>query len=325
MEEQWPEFEYSGRLVFNGLSHLAEIDKKTDLREIYSKLPHYESGTPFEPGEGFNLINFTDFPEYRDLNPELTQHADSMLHFVYKREKYTEEQMVNSDGETEQVFTKDLDTVDIFLTKSGHMMFMGAKNIVKQAQDKVHAILVDQMPIEELELQSDFLVWLFYKHQQKQNISERLRTDRLTDAKVSGEADVFGSTRRISGSTDLLRSPPIITALLQNESLETIGGDFVCLGNYHISSDISKNGRIHIKSRGEIQHSSDLRRVVLSSLFVNEVLDAYDTWLKMEPKQKYPPEEFFTRLYTRLEELSVSLEFPLDRVIENYKQKREEL
>jgi len=231
---------------------------------------------------------------------------------------------VNSEGESETVFARELNTVDIFWIFPDYMLFRGAKAEVQEAMVEVSTILNSTANLEDVGFHSDFLLWLFYIHNENEYLSSGIGIERLTDAKVSGERDVFGSTRRISGSTDILKSPPVITAILQNETLETIGGYFVYRDANYLSADISNSGRIHLKSRADIKQSGQLRRIILSVRFVKEILDIYHEWDQFEPEKKYPPIDFFERLYEQLQEEGVSLEVPLDDVIEDYTKKREE-
>jgi hypothetical protein len=317
-------FEYNGRLVFNGLYRLDLRETEISREDVFSTFPEYQRGTPADPGKGFSHIQFDEYEEYTELDPELSYSVDNIIYIKYKKEKFTEEELVNSEGEIETVFARDLNTVDIFLILPDCILFRGAKAEVQEAMAEVSTILNSTANLEHIDFHSDFLLWLFYIHEENEYLSSEIGIERLTDAKVSGERDVFGSTRRISGSTDILKSPPVITAILQNETLETIGGYFVYRDANYLSADISNSGRIHIKSRADIKQSGQLHRITLSISFIKEILDTYYEWQQLEPENRYPPIDFFERLYEQLREEGVSLEVPLDEVIEVYTKKREE-
>ncbi|WP_152529867.1 hypothetical protein [Candidatus Halobonum tyrrellensis] len=322
MGESAEEFNYEGRLVFNQLYHLRSENGEATNKDLLSNLSSYQGGTPDNPGEGFDIVDLDRYDQ--DLITNLSSDTRDITYLQYKREDYTREELVNNQGEIEEVFMKNVNTADIFLVNSEFLIFRGSERITQSARENIKGVASDNFIFDEIDFSSDFLVWMIYLHNNGKAFSDKLRVERFTDAKLTGNRDIGDSTRRISGSTEIMRSAPVATAILQGKNLDTLGGYFIYEDIYHIASDISDNGRIHVKSRADIQHSSDLKRMVISVLFVSEILYISKKWMDMDPRDKYPPDSFFESILAGLEARGLSLGFSLDSITRKYKEKRRE-
>jgi len=323
MSNHEEQFEYEGRLVFNGLFQ-TDVGN-VDYSGILEQLPTYHQGSPTDPGHGFAKIDLEDWIGVDSLlEPELEALADETIAFRYIVEEYHEEEFVDIEGNTEVAYSRSTNTVDVYWLFPDFLFLRGTKNNVQEVKNYLRQ-LSHEIQLNKMEFEPDFLIWIFYKYYSNQNLRDRFRVHRLTDAKITGEHDVFGKKRRISDSTDLIKSPSVLTAILRGEDLMTLGSHFSSGSFDKVSADISAGGRIHVKAQsGSIQDSRPLRRILISLRFIENLSSTYIQWENLEPRDKYPPVIFFEELYGELDELGISVDFALDRVIDEYNAKRGE-
>lgn len=319
MSDQEELFDYEGRLVFNDISK-ADL---TDPDKLFERLPEYREGSPSEPGEGFIKLNMKKVEARPYLGPDLDQSLGDRIAFRYKKEIYSEEEVVKPNGEIENAFSRSLKTADIFWVRPGYLIYRGRKEAVDDLRSVVGDLLETGEAVSPIALDHDFLIWILYMHEQNKVFSSDLRIDRLTDVKIIGSSDDFGTTSRISGSSEIVRNSTLIESILQGDQIETLGGYFIH-NNIILSADISTKGRVHVKTKAELQQATPFERVLISLLFIREVLNTYEIWQQMDNEDKYPPESFFKHIYQRLHSQDVESEPPIDSVVEKYAEKRSE-
>lgn len=325
MSESEDQFEYEGRLVFNGVFKTDTFGTDVNPERVIEDLPKYEQGSPQHPGYGFSDLDLEELAVTNLQDNGLIDLAENTISFQYIQEEFQEQEIVDIDGNSEIKYSRRHQSVDFYWIFPEFLFIRGAKSEVEEAVDKLKVVLERNIELSKLNFEPDFLIWLIYKHYRGEDLNTGINVDRLTDAKIQGSHDVFGSTRRISDSTDLVRSPPVITAILQNEDIVTIGGEFLVHNKYGLSSDISTDGRIHIKAQSnDIREANSLKRVLISILFVERLCGIYTGWLELDPSEKYPPVDFFEELYHSLENQGISTSFALDSVIDEYTAKRGE-
>ena len=325
MSEPEDRFDYEGRLVFNGTFKTDIFGADLNPERVIEDLPEYEQGSPQQPGYGFTDIDLEELAVSNLQSNGLIELAENTISFRYTQEDFQEEEIVDIEGNSEIRYSRRLQSVDFYWVFPEFLFVRGPKSEVKKAVNKLKAVWERSIELSKLDFEPDFLIWLIYKHYNGEDLNTGINIIRLTDAKIQGSHDVFGSTRRISDSTDLVRSPPVITAILQNEDIVTIGGEFLIDNRYQLSVDISTDGRTHIKAQSnDIREANSLERVLISILFVENICEIYTDWLELDPSEKYPPVDFFEELYQSLENQGISTSFTLDSVIDEYTAKRGE-
>ncbi|WP_144240052.1 hypothetical protein [Haladaptatus cibarius] len=316
--------EYSGYLVFNQIHQLESDFELSNISRCFDDETN-EQSDPLQLEDSIKEVllpaRTVDQPVPREF---LRIMDDEVRWFRYKVREFTEETGIDSDGEQTTVHIPNNRICDIFITSKGYVFFKGTKSDLNRVTDGFYTKLRDNgldSTATELEFDPDFFLWLIYN--QSQDISGSLLISRLTDAEVVGEQDAVGRVNQVSGSDNVARSAPVLTGLLRGKKITMVGGIFE-VGGIQMSVDIRSEGRIHIKSDKDISKLESEGRIVTSVSFLHEFCNLYDSWKSLPNSERYPPTAFFNQIYEGLGEAGFNLEFSVESVLEEYKQKRGE-
>lgn len=336
VDEKNSQFSYSGYLIFNGLyttdiqGEFEGVETQEELTsQLEEKLPSLSAEYPNGPRTGYRDLELAKFLREYDYSAE-----DSRLHQRHKdiaeeliakefvQEEFGQEVSIVSN-ETRQTGPKvDKQNAYVYWQLPDLLMIQGAKPEAQQTLRHLFQSLGiadsrDELytKIRPLEFDPHFLLWLIYQDHEDNSIGSGISLHNISHVKVQGEADFFGESAQVTGSTDIIRSTPFIEGLLKNKLPVQLVGTFEA-GGQTLVADISEQGRIHIKADEDIDRSTKLERLLIALHFTKEITALRQDWEFMDPKRKYVPPEFAEKLDEYASEQGVNIDFRRDLVQE---------
>lgn len=341
------EFDYQGYLIFNGVY-------KIDLREgseyqgsiydaeskLLDDLGRFEDSER-ESDRGVQKLLLRDF--FRDddsVSEELEELANNLIavRFLYE-DRIEKEAYVSDEEELQTVEIPVVNDADIYWNYPNYMYFRGAKDDVSEAIDYTSSLLGADVATDggssassaqstgfsrfrPISFDSDFLLWLFQlQYNDDDPPVSAIEIDTLTDAAVTGDVDVWGGNNVVGDTTQLIESPPLLSAILQNKSFKMIEGGFAINDNT-IQSEIQTN-KVHLKSSVKsIKRANDTRRMALSIQFLNELVGLENYWDNLNPQDKYPSHDFFLELFNTCRNQGMTLDNISESLRREYCNKR---
>lgn len=322
--EDVDEFAYGGQLVFNGIHKTNVLDPEFDFgRVVDEELVDYSPGSIQDPGRGYKLIPFADFLEDdHRVDTEIERLLGEIHAFRHLREDWEYKEVQSREGSNEERPTKTgTSTFDAYWASPDHLFIKGNKTEASQADDLLSKTLDPFLEIRSLNFAPDFLLWLFSREKNGQQLPGDLSINMLTDAEIRGEEeDFFGQKSKVDDSKDVTKSPHVLMGVLKQKGLVALEGVFGLAGKF-VRARFSEEGRVHIKADHAIQGSSDVERMAISIAFLREFSELYEHWKNLDKDQQYPPTDFFTDIYDECKRQGVDIQFSIDDVIEEYRQK----
>lgn len=346
-EEETADFDYQGYLIFNGVYKTdlhQESEYQGSIYDAESKL--LDDLGRFEDSQrnsdrGLQRLLLRDFLRDDDsVSGELEELANSLIavRFLYE-DRIEQEAYVSDEDELQTVEIPVVNDADIYWNYPGYMYFRGAKNDVAEAIDYTSSILGADVATDggtatdsnlstgfsrfsSISFNSDFLLWLFQlQFNNNDPPVSAIEIDTLTDAAVTGDADVWGGNNVVGDTSELIESPPLLSAILQNKSLKMIEGGFAINENT-LQSEIQIN-KVHVKSSVKsVKKANDTRRMALSIQFLNELVDLENHWDNLNPQDKYPSHEFFLELFDTCRDQGMTLDNISESLRREYCNKR---
>lgn len=317
------DFSYSGRLVFNGIHTTDILNAEFDFEDVVgSELTDYQEGTYSTPGCGYQIIPFQSL---LNAEPEVSESVATLcddVHTLRYLEEQWEHQEVDIDGETETRPTKTgYSSFDAYWARPDYLFVMGNKSNAKMADELLSATLEDYLDIRGVTFSPDFLLWLFSQEKNGLDLPGNISISMLTDARIEGdEPDLFGREGRVTDSTDVTKSIPVLQGILRQMGVVQLEGVFNLQG-FFVHARISSEGRVHILADHAIEGSPDIERVAISVAFLQAFSELYEDWVTNTGSDKYPPEQFFVDIYEECKRQGVDIQYSIDEVIEEYRQK----
>jgi hypothetical protein len=315
-------FSYDGRLVFNGLYTTKVLDADFDLGNVVAnELKDFSKGTTAEPGSGYHMLNFAEKARESPAIPrQIKDFVQDINGIRYRYERWNEGEVESDDNGTEYRNIRTTDSVDVYWHFPDYLFIKGTKTEARKAGGRIEQKFGDYVETREIDLSADFLLWILSKYKNNEDLSNELTTNLLSDARIEGDEDRFGRSNRVDDSTDIAKATTILMGILRGKEMAFLEGVFGMHGQF-VKARIETGGRIHIKADQDIKGATHLKRMSLSMAFLTELLKVYEQWTSLDPKDKYPPVEFFQNLYDECERQGAEITFPADDVIETYRQK----
>jgi len=315
------EVDYEGYLLFNDIRKLSP---DVEVKEIVQAFE--QDGLPSDDEELKQVL----LPP-RALDEPLPQEFframdEDCWWFKYTRREFEEQQGYDEDGELRTIKIPSEKSCDVFITSGGYLLTRGSASTAHQFTDRIMQFLGElgfPQDHEEIEFDSDFLVWLIYQTQLPKQSGAAVSIERLTDAKVIGDTDVHGRVNRVSGSQNIARSAPVLTGILSGKTLSMLGGIFR-IDDVTLRADIEAEGRIHIKVDQDITHLESVGRVIVAVQFAQRLCSIFDDWRNTDVQNKYPPENFFEETYQNLKDAGIDVQFSIEDTLKYYREKRGE-
>ncbi|GAA0217387.1 hypothetical protein [Halobaculum roseum] len=321
--EDEDEFSYDGQLVFNGLHTTTVLDADFDFEEVVdTELINFSPGTMSQPGRGYTTIPFLELLEEEPRVSDSLQASLGEIKTLRYIEEQWEELEVEIDGVVEEKPTKaGQSTFDAYWARPDFLFVRGDKTNARLAKQLLESTLNDYIELDPVTFSPDFLLWLFSQEKNQQSLPGQLSVNMLTDAKFEGdEPDLFGKQGRVSDSTDVTKSIPVLMGVLRQMGIVELEGVFNLAGMF-VRARISSEGRVHILADHAIEGSPDIERMAISIAFLQQFTELYGEWKQMDGEQRYPPEQFFIDIYEECDRQGVDIQFSIDQVIEEYRQK----
>jgi hypothetical protein len=338
-------FEYPGQLVFNGIFRTniepeeSDVDKEKLKDRLTGRLYPYSEGRPGDPGKGYSEIDLSKFVEDAvtkgKINPSspLVDIAENIITQEYIREEYDEDEVVNSEGESEIQYTRSRLRTRLYWDFPGLMFFQGAKQKVeKTVGDTRSALSVSadggldsfrsdggtptNIRLNPVDFDSHFLLWLLYKDYEGESIDDNISIYRITDAEAEGgeQQDFFGLSNQVEDSVDVVRSTAFIEAISKNKLPSMIEGQFSAHG-HDLRVKVYDYGKVHLKAREDLRQEDDLIRLLISLRFLREFTDLRQTWGSQPSHEKYVPPTFIEELDNIADDQGVDISFSREDVV----------
>lgn len=341
MSRGTPDFDYNGRLVFNGLREMTvQTENPEEVRtQLLDNLPSFSRGGPNNQKKGFSEINLVDIAkkQNRSLDEDMPQMIDdkllgtarSVIDRRYVWENYAgsgDYEFVDRDGSKTNAWIRSTDEAYIYWLYPDFMLIQGSQEKIEPTEHRISAALGEDVSVEDLVFDPDFFLWLLYRHNESdESIPGPISIEDLSSSEVYGDLEQFGHRGRIDDSSNIAESLPIIAALLQEMKLRMMEG-FFRVDRASLKVQIRTAGRIHVKVAGAINNAETrLKRVLLALRFVAEFVSLYRNWRdEMGPTEKYPPLTFFDNLAGTAARNNTEFSFDVDDLIKEYEEKRGE-
>lgn len=314
-----PDFQYDGRLVFNGLYETKVLDAEFDFEKIVEEqLKDFKRGTVDKPADGYEPLDFGSIAnESRLLSDQLQELVSDVIAIRHKYEDWQERELPSGDIQD----TRLIRSYDLYWDFPDYIAVKGDKRQARKATDLVNLRLDQYLTSRKIEFEPDFLLWIFYKATDDTSLTEHLEPRILSDASIEGEEDRYGKEVAVDKSTDITQSPNILSGILRNRDLIGLEGTFDARGQF-VKANIQVGGRVHIKAANSIEDANDLERIAVSIVFLHEIMDAYLTWEELPGEEKYPPTNFFEDVEEECRRQGDEPTFSWDDVVMEYQSKR---
>lgn len=315
-------FTYDGQLVFNGIYTTKIINSNLDFQEVISNdLTNFSDGSIDNPGHGYQVLPFSQFMEDTSVSPKIERELGEIHGFRYLEEIWEyHEVAINGSTENRPTLAKN-SSFDAYWAYPDYLFIKGNKTETRKAEELVQYALDDYIQIKEISFHPEFLLWLFSKEKNGDDLPGSISINMLTDAEISGESpDLLGQHSKVTDSIDITKSALVLIGVLQQKGLVALEGVFE-IGGQFVRARISTDGRIHIKADHAIKGSSDFERIILSLAFMRNFTGLYQYWEDLDAENRYPPVEFFIDLYNECDRQGIEINFSIDDVIGKFREK----
>ncbi|WP_435360214.1 hypothetical protein [Haloarchaeobius sp. DFWS5] len=331
---QQPEkFDYDGTLVFNGIYKTSPAISDSELdRSVVDSLNTFERGKPGDKRSGFVDIDFDEYlDEYENLEEELHQVAADIAAKEYRQETYDQpDELVDSEGEPTSGWERSTKNSYLYWDDPDFAFIQGSQGKVSNLVKSLRENWGGDVQLKPFEFDTEFLMYLVNQYDRGRTING-VFIESLNDAALSGTISAHGEENEVRGSDDITKGLPVIEGILLNYDFQELEGTFSFHG-YEITANIRtqqpqyNTGRVHIKVEDDIENNTKLVRALLSLFFMQRLIDLYNEWKDMIPKDKYVHPEWFAELHRRAANLpeSAELDFPLRELVTEYADLREE-
>jgi len=320
--DQREPFEYQGRLVFNSIQ-FSDVNggSPEELRDrLLDELPSFSTGKPANEGDGYSSLDLSDYVEQTDLfDNNLAKIAKEIIDLEYKYETYPTEavEVVDTDGTEIAAFPRSIKSAYVYWDYPDHLFIQGSKTKAGEVTPKVNTAFGEDVDLNSVEFDSEFLLWLYYKHYYGQSIPGDISIDGLTCAEVEGDLPDFGRSNRVDNCRNISQSIPVIAAVLQDMRFSMIEGNFL-IDDYTIDVELHTEGRAQVKAQMDLQDMSKLNRILVTLRFLSELSELYQNWGSFDAGEKYPHPEFFADLRQEAVDQNAEFNFDFDGLVRHY-------
>ena len=311
------DFSYDGNLVFNGI-YRTETDGFGDIA-LTENIDPYSKGTYPHPNEGYIELEETSY-DLSSIGDQMSSTIKRLNGFKYKFDSWKSSEVETDDGLSERP-VYDPQSFDVYCYDPDYIFLRGPKTAIKQKRATVLSDLPSGLSPDEVQFNSDFLLWILYKCMKGEALNSTVSVRRLPNCETTGERDNVGEGIKVRGSDNVERSVPILVTFLEDKEISSIRGYFV-VGTSFVVADIDIDGSVRIRtSHEQMEDLSQLRRVSVSLRFLSEFVDLYDEWQDLPADEKYPDDIFRIVYEISLQEGYKPTIKPTEQ-IEQYEQKR---
>lgn len=324
MEDPEEEFQFDGWLRFNGL-YFTELLDDVDPGSLISSndFPEYEQGSPHDSSEGYLQTDLADrLGLAGDLTGGLANLAENLYTYRFVSENWVPmPSAVDEDGVSlDQPYHPAHKEIDMFWHFDDLLVFRGRKSTIEEKRRELRGGLSGKVRIEKVSFDFDFLLWLLYNCHEGDELRSSLRLHSISDCTTIGETQM--GEIAVGEASEVVRSAPFIIAILEQNRIDNLEGDFI-MGSHYIVAEIDSEGWVHVKaSREDMEQLSDLRQMGIAVNFVTELLALYEEWLLLDRTDQYPPPEFFHTLIELCEDEGYVPTREPDELLAEYEQKR---
>lgn len=301
------------------------IGDKSDeyYKSEFDRLPVYQRGSRESKGQGFrSLESKFEIPEfYVKIHSKSKDNSLGQLGCVdvkrILKTQYVSEKYSGNNDEPSEV------TVDIFWIREHDLMLMnGPKSQCNDAFEEIENL--GTLNVKEIKFVHDFLMWIPYKlnianGELYPELSVTIIADGVTQNKSS--TGIVPKKISIDKSIAALMALPSIYGLVNQHKFYSIGGDFTFRNKFFLKVTLSNNG-IHIKINNTLKNKEHGERCSIVFPFIIEMVNVLKYWKGLDPKEKYPDEEFLKYLEDTFDEQVKECKDNFKKLREDYKKRR---
>ncbi|WP_147302001.1 hypothetical protein [Haloferax sp. Atlit-4N] len=296
-------YDYDGWLRFNGL-FFTEPHGEMEPEDLLEAFDEYAEGSPRDPSEGYRETELaTRLANVADLSGSMAEFAENIYTYEFISEQWVMvPDLHDPEGQPlDHAYRTDHKKVELIWDFDDVLIFQGTKNIITNKRKELRGSLSRTLKIEKVRFDFDYLLWLLYQSDQGNRVGSGLRVNSVSNCTTTGTSRM-GEQVAVDGASEVVRSVPFISALLEGNKIDSLEADML-LGNNYLVAEIDSDGWIHVKaSREDMKSLNKLRQMGLAARFVVELLRSYESWLQLPRNKQYPPESFFHRLLDICEE-----------------------
>lgn len=324
-EPEHSRYGYQGHLVFQPFrttvkEELDQDNRQQTWKNILDRLPE-QVEQPEEKNENEGYAPICELTPELDGSSADSGLSENILSINYKI-RWLKEKMALVEDEMKSVPVVETESADLILSYPDFLFARGNTFVRERAINTFRRLLADRVLIEKFKFSHDFFLWLLWRYYENKSLSSG-EISRVSGVDLEGEDDLLGASNRTTGSEDAIRSPSVIAGLLRGKRVTRVELIYQ-MNDSPIRVDIEKN-RVNIKASSDsLQDKSDLTRMRMSIRFLVALCDQYLSWQEMDPRDRYPPQEFFEQLYRTGLEAGVEIDGISTEVLNRYSSLRGE-
>lgn len=309
------DFGFSGYLAYNKIASAEGTISPSDLEGTLS-----DDSEP-NPIKKFEIIDFTNTPQFEVLQEDLLDIASRLKGIRYISEEFHEQKVVLNDGTCTDAYVVETSETEILWFDQNRILLRGTSASCEEALKILSQKAAPDAKIIEESLDSDFLLWLFWKYFSGDGIPN-IDVIQFNQAQLSGSRDHFG-THSTFKTSELDRSVSFISGLLSGNEIRELSG-VISVGERFVEVSISANDRIHVKAAEALENADSLERMLIATTAADSLIQTYFSWKNLPQKRRYPEAKFFTELRQTAQEQDIQIDYSLRPVMESFAKKRGE-
>ncbi|WP_152420574.1 hypothetical protein [Halorubrum tebenquichense] len=319
-------FDYDGYLLYNEICEVHDVTdqefegtpRSVENHLLEEYLPEFEEGDSRDEGEGFEL---SDIRSYTSDLPNSTQEfINSLVSLRHRKEDYeTEEAEISPDKPRQDVKIPNEQAVHIFWKSPDKLLVRGPDGAADHAKDEFNTWIGQSAQVHSIGLPNDFLLWMFKKIYYDEDLTDKLKLGKLTDAKVEGAEDVLGKENTVKESSNAKEAPTLLIGLLLGKSLTMMEGNFVLkisdegeTKEKSIRIQIERD-KIQIKSsKAGMNNASKIEKMGYATESAYEIMELYEEWQEIRDddstQEHIVPPTFLEALLIKSHENDIPIE-----------------
>lgn len=326
------EFDYGGgELVFNGIirTDVRRDDPESLKDQVLDKLPPFKQGSPSSEGSGSIGLDLQSKAEDASSSSELQSVSSDILGIEYRYEDFPNEPVEAveyEDGEARQIdaYPRKVRSVFIYWDYPRTMFVQGAQTRVEEVAPQVNSALGEDVEFSYHEFSEEFLLWLVLKDKHSEPLASRITIEELSSTEITGgDPSDFGRDAEVEDSDDIAQSLPILAGILKDMDFAMLEGDFLING-FKVNAKIYSDGRVRLYANRDLSDASKLDRVLISNLFLSELMEEYRQWEDLPDTEKYPHPRYFKELHDEANEHGANFSFGFTPLVHRYAELRDE-
>lgn len=319
-----------------------QLHGESSLEELVDSLPTFAVGTPEDPGRGYNQVSVDNSDslnrtltrpsglrrsnmrlgdrETVATSSEISEYLDmrdaNWINIQFSSEDF-QTQVAVVDGERKEVNIPNKSDAFAHWRKNGMSFLQGPTREKELLKRDLMNRLESSVTFEEVSIESDFLLWLYYMHDRNNKLNSEIKVKNILSVRMAGDGKEMETvTNKTSIGVDKV---DIIKKIFFGKEIVSLAGQFK-FGNIEFLADLGMGNHIEMATR--TNREVDVENLLFfQSELSHQLLEEYIHWKDMNYEEKYPEPSFFLDQMGEISDDSDVME-SMDEVMENYALKR---